>query len=104
MEREALLKRIKEVVCGFDPEAEIILYGSRARGDAEPDSDWDLLVLLSEEPDRHERNALIDAIYEVELESEQILQPFIRSKVFWNSRLGRAMPLHVKIDREGVPL
>jgi uncharacterized protein len=29
----------------IDPKADIILYGSRARGDERPDSDWDILVL-----------------------------------------------------------
>ncbi|MFP4500350.1 MAG: nucleotidyltransferase domain-containing protein [Candidatus Hydrogenedentota bacterium] len=104
MEREALLQRIKEVVRGFDPEAEIILYGSRARGDAEPGSDWDLLVLLSEEPDRHERNALMSAIHKVELASDEILVPIIRTKEFWDSKLARAMPLHENIDEEGIRL
>jgi predicted nucleotidyltransferase len=104
MEREALLKRVKEVVQSFDPEADIILYGSRARGDWTDDSDWDLLVLLSEEPDRERRNAIIDGVYEVELETDQILHPFIRTKAFWESGLGRALPLRRNIDREGLPL
>ncbi|MFP4500352.1 MAG: nucleotidyltransferase domain-containing protein [Candidatus Hydrogenedentota bacterium] len=104
MEREALLQRIKEVVRGFDPEAEIILYGSRARGDAEPGSDWDLLVLLSEEPDRHERAAIESAIYQIELESDEILVPIIRSKGFWDSPRAQAMQYHENVDRDGVKL
>ena len=28
----------------------LLLYGSRARGDNRPDSDWDLLVLLTRQP------------------------------------------------------
>ena len=28
------------------PDAEIILFGSRARGTARPDSDWDVLVIV----------------------------------------------------------
>ena len=38
----------------------LVLFGSRARGDARPDSDWDLLVLLnvpSRSPDDFDRYA-----------------------------------------------
>jgi len=31
------------------PDDRLILFGSQARGDARPDSDWDLLVLLNKE-------------------------------------------------------
>ncbi len=37
---------IKRTVRAIEPDAEVILYGSRARGDAEADSDWDLLILV----------------------------------------------------------
>ena len=36
---------IRNTVRSQAPDAEIILYGSRARGDARPDSDWDVIVL-----------------------------------------------------------
>lgn len=40
---ELMTRRIAE---RFDPE-KVILFGSRARGDARPDSDYDLLVVFS---------------------------------------------------------
>ncbi len=43
------LYRLKAEIQKIEPTAQLILYGSRARGDARPDSDWDLL-LLTEKP------------------------------------------------------
>ena len=48
-----LVRRIAE---RFSPE-KIILFGSRARGDAGPDSDIDLLVLFSDVADPNKRAA-----------------------------------------------
>jgi predicted nucleotidyltransferase len=48
-----LPEAIERIVCRFDP-LRIILFGSWARGDARPDSDIDLLVVLPEvENKRH---------------------------------------------------
>jgi len=38
-----LLLRCRESIHKISPEAKVILYGSRARGDAVPESDYDLL-------------------------------------------------------------
>jgi predicted nucleotidyltransferase len=44
-QRSVLLNRVKTAVHALSPEAEIILYGSRAKGTARADSDWDFLIL-----------------------------------------------------------
>jgi predicted nucleotidyltransferase len=36
----------------------ILLFGSRARGDARPDSDWDFFVITDREPTRAEKQAI----------------------------------------------
>jgi len=42
-----VLNRIREVAHRTIPQdGRAILYGSRARGDAHPNSDWDILILL----------------------------------------------------------
>lgn len=51
-EVERVLKEmVRRIVEGFDPE-KIILFGSQARGDAGPDSDIDLLVVMETESKR----------------------------------------------------
>ena len=56
----ALLDR---VVRHFDPDL-VILFGSRARGDAHPDSDWDLLVVVPDDtpPERRTLAAACAAV------------------------------------------
>ncbi len=44
-----MLTECRAAIERIDPYAEIILYGSRARGDAAPESDYDLLILTNEE-------------------------------------------------------
>lgn len=46
LSREQVLDLIRTTIRAKEPDAQIILYGSRARGDARPDSDWDVIVLL----------------------------------------------------------
>ena len=41
MNREELLDQVKKAVRAVEPDAEIILYGSRSRGEFVAESDWD---------------------------------------------------------------
>lgn len=44
--RQDLLYAIKKTIITIDKNGKVILYGSQARGTANKNSDWDLLILL----------------------------------------------------------
>lgn len=54
-ELSTLLKRIE---CTYHP-SDVLLFGSRAKGEASPDSDWDVLVILPDEADDALLNPLL---------------------------------------------
>jgi UTP:GlnB (protein PII) uridylyltransferase len=54
MNHQEVINHIKQVAARVLPKGSTVyLYGSRARGDFKPDSDWDLLILL----DKAERDS-----------------------------------------------
>ncbi len=98
---DALRRRIRETIHAVEPGAQVILYGSRARGDALPDSDWDLLILVGGSVDHERKKPIWDRLYELELDIEELLCPVVLSRQDWDSPLYRAMPFRQNVDREG---
>ena len=49
MQNQQVLEEIQALKRQILPNEKMILFGSRARGDAREDSDWDLLVLLDKD-------------------------------------------------------
>ncbi len=105
MNIKEVVKRIKELLNRIAPDAKAILYGSRSRGDARKDSDYDILILL---PDSYEGKDFVDKkldisanLYDLSLLmgidiSSLILVP----KVFYS----RKTPFTENILREGIVL
>jgi uncharacterized protein len=104
MEDKVLLERIKRAVESIEPSARIFLYGSRARGEARPDSDWDLLVLVEGDvtPDRTSR--IRRQLYEIEWETGEVLCAIVRDREQWRTPLARITPFWQSVNREAILL
>lgn len=94
--------KINDAVKRFDSNAEVIIYGSRARGDSKTLSDWDVLILLqSEKVTFATERELINLMYEIELDNNAVISPLIYSKSDWYINY-KITPLFENITREGI--
>ena len=97
-------QRAKEAILSVEPLAEVILYGSRARGDYTQFSDWDFLVLLDGEVDQQRTDRVRHQLHEIEWDTGEVLCALVRSREMWNRPQYQVMPLSKNIMLEGVTL
>jgi predicted nucleotidyltransferase len=83
--------------------AEFILFGSKARGEADEYSDIDILILLEDEPNISTEEEIIDIGFELEIKYDVVLGIITHSKTFWDSR-GILMPIHKEIEKDGIQI
>ncbi len=82
------------------PPEMVVLYGSRARGDHRPDSDYDLLVVLSEK-DAETIDQLYRAVQEVELETIRAISLLIRTREQYDIARSRGERVLRDAEEEG---
>ena len=104
MRRPEVVNQIRQAIRQTDPTATAILYGSEARGDARPDSDIDVLVLLEgDKRDLHRESEVSGALYEVELATGVLVSPMIMLRSQWENRPFKT-PFYINVMNEGVRL
>lgn len=102
--RESILSKIKNTVRKTEPGAIIILYGSFARGDNRPDSDLDILILVDrEKADWKDDKKIKYPLYDIELETSQVISPLIITKKDWEYKYP-STPLYANIKQDGIVL
>lgn len=82
----------------------LILFGSRARGNAGPYSDMDVLVILDDAAGEQDFDYVSDCAWEAGFEYGIVIVPVVFTRDEWGNGPERYSLLAKAIETEGVPL
>ena len=104
MSEEQVIERIRTLAEQILPaSASLWLYGSRARGDASPDSDFDLLILLDKDTisgEDHDRFGY--PLKEMGWDMDVQISPHIYPQKQWNT--WKYVPFHDNVEHDKIVL
>ena len=104
MKHTEIINKIGEAIHQGAPEATAILYGSQARGDARPDSDIDILILLDGDQLTWEKqDSIVSPLYDIEWETGVQISPTIMLRKTWESRPFKT-PFYINVMNEGIEI
>lgn len=98
------INRIKDVVRSTIPtDGTAILYGSRARGDAHKESDWDILILLNKDKlDQSDYDNVSYPFVMLGCDINEEINPILYTTKEWESY--KITPFYENVVREGIVL
>ena len=99
-----ILLQIKKSITAFEPDAEIILYGSYALGQQKEDSDIDILIVLNKDEIPYSYKKKISfSLHYIGLKENILISPFIVSENKWKKKLS-ITPFYKSIKEDGIIL
>lgn len=84
------------------PITQIILFGSKARGDDQGDSDIDLLLLTTHRFTWEERSRAVELLFPLQLDYDVLFGLVDIAEDDWFRGVYQVMPLRDEVDRDGV--
>jgi predicted nucleotidyltransferase len=102
-EDNSIAERIRDSIKAIDYKAQIIIFGSRARGDSRIESDWDLLILTENPVTTIIERSLRNSLFDLEIDTGEVFSTFIYQRKVWET-MHKVTPLYRSIKKEGVRL
>lgn len=102
-ERRALTDLIERVRARW-PQAKFTLFGSKARGGGDEESDLDILILLPCPVSDEIRRQIVHWVFDVNLTYGSNISVLIVSDEEWRNATFSLLPIHAFIEEEGIPL
>ena len=103
-EHKMIAQKVKAVVKSVDPLAIAILFGSRARGGASEESDWDFLVLSNTDDVETLASVMRRAIrIKVEMVNDIAVSLLVKNKMVWEVDYA-VTNIYDSIQEEGIKL
>ena len=102
-EKEAIREATKILKEKF-PVKDVILFGSKARGDSDKESDIDLLLLTVQPLHWKERHAIIEHLFDVEMKHDVVISIVVNTVYDWQEGICTVLPIHEEVSREGVAI
>jgi predicted nucleotidyltransferase len=99
-EKKALERAIELLKEGY-PLKRVILFGSKARGGFDDQSDLDLLVVTSRALHWKEEKAIVETLFEIGLQYDVIFSSLFASETEWEGGLFTEFPIYKEIIRDG---
>jgi DNA polymerase sigma len=99
-----VLEKFKALLRERLPRHQIIMFGSRARGDAELYSDLDLMVIIDGVVDDAIREWVSDCAWEAGYTEGLVVVPVVFSRTEWEQGSERHSLLAQAVASEGIPL